>query len=128
MAVAGSGGIGLGDVAFVLAAVVGILLSLDTTDKVRLEFAFSEPIDPAGYANGHAPRPDERIPPPVIADVDGDGLPEVVLAGFGPTRYRIRSASLAAAPKTSKRSNWSRDETVPVSTSSKYDSPKEKPP
>ena len=55
--------VGLGDAAFVLAAVVGILLSLDTTDKVKLEFSFSEPVDPSGYANGHAPRPEERVPP-----------------------------------------------------------------
>ena len=45
------GGVGWGDAAFLLAAVVGILLSLDTADKVVLEFAWSEPVDPSGYAN-----------------------------------------------------------------------------
>lgn len=42
------------------------------------------PLDTAHYQNGQFPEPHERLPPPLVADVDGDGQNELVVATRDP--------------------------------------------
>lgn len=42
------------------------------------------PLDTAHYQNGQFPDPHERLPPPLVADVDGDGQNELIVATRDP--------------------------------------------
>lgn len=66
-----------------------------TTGSFTLTPSFSFPLDPRTYANGHFPEVHERLPPPVVADVDSDGRPEVVVVTREPA-IKILSVSAAA--------------------------------
>ena len=50
-------------------------------------------IESSHYRNGYSPEADERLPPPLIVDLDGDGTNEIVVA----TRDPAVKVSMCAA-------------------------------
>ena len=75
------------DAAALLAALLLVALSLSDRGRPRLEHAWTHTLAPAArkYDNGAYPRPHERLPPPLITDLDGDGRREVVLVTREPS-------------------------------------------
>lgn len=71
----------LRDLAVLLLSAVAIFLSLQQEGDFSLTATWFQEIDPYAnsYRNGHAPVESETVPLPIITDMDGDGLNEVVI-------------------------------------------------
>lgn len=67
------------DIALLCTVFLTVLISLYDSTLFSLELSWSKPIDSNSYKNGHFPHESEKLPPPVISDVDGDGKNEVVI-------------------------------------------------
>ena len=59
-------------------SLTALLWSLDWGTTTNLELALVRHYDTSGYRDPHRPSKSELLPPPLIADLDGDGLYEVV--------------------------------------------------
>ncbi len=82
------------DAAALLAAALLVALSLSGRGRPRLERAWTHALAPAArkYDNGAYPRPHERLPPPLVTDLDGDGRREVVLVTREPSLLILAAA------------------------------------
>ncbi len=47
---------------------------LRTRDTAAIRMVWRESIDPALYDNGHFPQEGEKLSPPIVTDLDTDGL------------------------------------------------------
>lgn len=47
---------------------------LRTRDTVTVESVWRQSIDPRLYSNGRFPEEGEKLPPPIVTDLDSDGL------------------------------------------------------
>lgn len=75
------------DLLVLLTCGLGIFLSFqrDEGDGYRIRRAWSYPLDAGHYADGSKPQPHEKLPPPLVTDVDGDGEMDVVLVTKQPS-------------------------------------------
>ena len=69
------------DLLVLVTCALGIFISFqrDAGDGYRVRRAWSFPLDNALYADGSNPQPHEKLPPPLVTDIDGDGQMDVVL-------------------------------------------------
>ena len=94
------------DMLVLLACGFGIFLSFqkDEGDGFRVRRAWSYPLDHALYADGSDPQPHEKLPPPLITDVDGDGEMDVVLVTKEPSIKLLDKEGLRF--RTGKKGNF----------------------
>ena len=84
------------DLLVLLACGVGIFISFqrDPGDGFRLRRSWSFPLDQALYKDGTDPQPHEKLPPPLVTDIDGDGQMDVVLVTKEPSVKLLGKAGL----------------------------------
>lgn len=84
------------DLLVLLTCGLGIFLSFqrDEGDGFRIRRAWSYPLDHGHYADGSNPQPHEKLPPPLVTDVDGDGEMDVVLVTKEPSIKLIEKVGL----------------------------------
>jgi hypothetical protein len=79
------------DVFLVLLALSAAYISLLHPPALTLSAHQFVALDPSLYANGHGPGLADRLPAPVVADLDGDGCAEMVVATRMPELLVVRS-------------------------------------
>jgi hypothetical protein len=90
------------DLGVLVVCAVAAISSLQRSegDGFRVHRAWDVPLDATHYADGTSPQPHEKLPPPLVTDIDGDGLNEVVLVTKSPSvRLLAGSALLHRAGK-----------------------------
>lgn len=73
------------DAGILFVSAFAVLLSLQGTGDIKARVEWFEALDVSTYANEHFPEDHERLPRPIIADLDGDGTNEVVVATREPS-------------------------------------------
>ena len=75
------------DLGMLLICGIAVLISFqrDPGDGFRVRRAWSLPLDSALYADSSNPQPHEKLPPPLITDIDGDGRNDVVVVTKEPS-------------------------------------------
>ena len=68
------------DAVLLLTCAIAVLLSLQGKGELKARVEWFESIDPSTYANEHFPESHERLPSPIITDLDGDGTEELYVA------------------------------------------------
>ena len=68
------------DIGVLFACAVAVLLTLQGAGEIKARVEWVEEIDVTKFSNEHFPLAHERLPRPIITDLDGDGLNEVIVA------------------------------------------------
>ena len=96
------------DLAILVVCCVAVLLSTRQEGGVSLSVSWFHPINPTGslaatYRNGHSPDLSEKLPPPIITDLDGDGRNEIILTTREPKLKVLQMTTTNAAdPKAAE--------------------------
>lgn len=85
------------DAGLLCACLVGAIVSFRSGADVQLHPAWSVPIDAARFANGFYADESEQLPPPIVADLDGDGVVDVLVATPAGTLQLLDTSVLHAA-------------------------------
>ncbi|ELR14937.1 FGGAP repeat domain containing protein [Acanthamoeba castellanii str. Neff] len=94
------------DVAILFLATLAILLSVYYQGTYHgLRLVWVHPIDASLYENGHFPLQHERLPPPLITDVDGDGHNEVIVV-TSDSRIKILEGTPSQSAGLGSPSQW----------------------
>jgi hypothetical protein len=88
------------DVAVLFACAVAVLLTLQGRGEIKARVEWVEEIDVTQFSNEHFPQAHERLPRPIITDLDGDGLNEVIVATREPG---LRILSVPRPPSSAAR-------------------------
>lgn len=70
----------LRDILFILAVIICITISLSGRGHPYLRQQFKYPLEIQRYRNRNYPAIDERLPSPIVLDIDGDGINEIIVA------------------------------------------------
>ncbi|KAG8458274.1 hypothetical protein KFE25_001566 [Diacronema lutheri] len=84
------------DAAVVVACLVAAALSFRTATDVQLQPAWSAAEDTTAFANGLYADEAEALPPPIVADLDGDGRVDVVRATAAGSIQLLDTSALRA--------------------------------
>eukprot|EP00003_Mantamonas_plastica_P030418 TRINITY_DN7553_c0_g2_i12.p1 TRINITY_DN7553_c0_g2~~TRINITY_DN7553_c0_g2_i12.p1 ORF type:complete len:236 (+),score=46.93 TRINITY_DN7553_c0_g2_i12:598-1305(+) len=74
-----------------------VLISFTQSGNWNIKPAFIFSLDSSLYENGHFPKPEERAPPPIITDLDGDGINEIILVTKEPSLIILDTQRLMGA-------------------------------
>jgi hypothetical protein len=72
------------DTGILLVSVLAIFLGLETGNEFQVKRRWSLELKPTLYRNGRYAAPDERLPKPIVDDLDGDGVNEIIVATRDP--------------------------------------------
>ena len=72
------------DFAILAIAGLAVLQSLRSQPAVSVRLSMADEVDVSMYDNGLFPQDHERLPLPIITDLDGDGVNEVVVVTHTP--------------------------------------------
>ena len=84
-----------------------LALAMSYAGRPRLRRAWHYPLSTSAYANRAFPREDERLPSPLIIDLDGDGSNEIVLVTREPKLVVLSSDGQTLEEEfAEKKSSW----------------------
>jgi len=72
------------DAGVLLVGALAIFLGLETGNEFEIKRRWSLELKPTLYRNGRFAQQDERLPQPIVDDLDGDGVNEVIVATRDP--------------------------------------------
>jgi hypothetical protein len=73
------------DLVILIICAVAIIIVLRQEGNLKFYHAWVIPIDSRLFRNGHAPASSERLPRPIITDLDGDGVNEIIITTREPS-------------------------------------------
>eukprot|EP00742_Colponemidia_sp_Colp-10_P011071 GILJ01012249.1.p1 GENE.GILJ01012249.1~~GILJ01012249.1.p1 ORF type:complete len:700 (+),score=92.80 GILJ01012249.1:149-2248(+) len=87
------------DLGVLIVSLSALFLSLQHGGDMSIRRIWTYPLDTMYYENHHSPAEEERLPPPLVVDLDGDGRNEIVLVTREP------KLKVVALPSTATGNN-----------------------